>query len=111
LALFAVALQLVLAFGHVHVGATATEPSLLAFVAPNHADDGTKPQHRNSHHPADDLCAICLVSSLIGSAQVAAPPIVLPPSIHATAIPLFLPDASRAEQLRVAFRSRAPPQA
>lgn len=108
-ALFALSLQLALSFGHVHVGTTAT-PSVLAALTSQADSDGT-PSHRGSHHPADDLCAICVVSGLIGSAQTSTPPALVPPTAVATALLAFVPDTTDAGQRRVAFRSRAPPQA
>lgn len=106
-ALFALAVQFVVAFGHVHVGSTATPSLLVALAGPA---IGHEPQpHRGSHHASDELCAICVVSGLIGSAQIATPPVLLPPPTLTAALLPLAADAARTEQRRVAFRSRAPP--
>ncbi len=108
MALLALALQLGLSFGHVHVGAIKA-PAAVALNITDHSPDGGKPQ-RGPHHP-DDFCAICLVNGLIGSAQTAAPPAVpVPVSIAAAILPVTS-EAAQAEQRRAAFRSRAPPLA
>jgi hypothetical protein len=111
LALFALAVQFVLAFGHIHrddiYGPGRPAAAIAAAVA-----DGSQPLPAN--HPAkhsDDYCAICAAVSLLGN------------SFASTAPTLPLPSASYAiEQFdrvaaifiaprRAAFQSRAPPAA
>ena len=114
LALFALAVQFVLAFGHIHrddIYGSARPTAAMAAVP-----DGSQPLPANhpANHPAkhgDDYCAICATVSLLGNSFAAAAP-TLP-----------LPSASYAiEQLdrvavifiaprRAAFQSRAPPTA
>ncbi|MFB9268685.1 DUF2946 family protein [Bradyrhizobium erythrophlei] len=125
LALFALAVQFVLSFGHFHSLAVAqaapaaqTGLSLtdLAYVGTSATPDlaievtHTQPpaRHDNDRHPADN-CAICTVISLAGSLLFAAPPVLLLPE----AVEL-LRRATDAEFLHLkaapsAFRSRAPP--
>ncbi|HEY3796013.1 MAG TPA: hypothetical protein VGM09_29675 [Bradyrhizobium sp.] len=111
LALFALAVQFVVAFGHIHrddIYGSARPAAAIAAAAP----DGAQPLPAN--HPSkhgDDYCAICAAVSLLGNSFVAAAP----------ALPL--PSASYAiEQFdrvavifiaprRAAFQSRAPPAA
>jgi Protein of unknown function (DUF2946) len=106
LALLALATQLVLSFGHVHLG--ATDPAKVAAIttdagvqtAPGGSDSGDKP---------DDYCAICAVLSLLSSAQVAVAPAVLLPMVWVVANFAFTLQAAGIGTLRTAFRSRAPP--
>jgi hypothetical protein len=111
LALLALAVQFVVAFGHIHrddIYGPARPAAAIAAALP----DGSQPL--SSDHPAkhgDDYCAICATVSLLGNSFVAAAP-TLP-----------LPVASQAiEQIdrvaiifvaprRPAFQSRAPPTA
>src|SRR3954462_2167127 len=79
LALLALAVQVVLSFGHSHASAqTARGGVSIASVqspGPDHA-----PGHQP--HPADD-CAICAVMALAGPALAATPPILLLPQAAA----------------------------
>ena len=85
LALFALAVQFVLAFGHIHhedIYGSARPAAAIAAAVP----DGSQPLPAN--HPAkhsDDYCAICATMSLLGNSFVAAAPILPLPS--ATKLP------------------------
>jgi hypothetical protein len=125
LALFALAVQLVLSFGHFHPleaaqAAPAVQSGLSEFdfayigtsATPDLAIEVVQKQpvdrHDNNQHP-DDHCAICAVISLAGSVLVASPPVLLLPE----AVEL-LRRTTDAEFLHLkpapaAFRSRAPP--
>jgi hypothetical protein len=104
IALFALAIQFVLSFGHFHaIPTAAAAPSIQASSQQLPARG-----HDSDRHP-DDFCAICAVMALASTAVAAAPP-ALPipqalefehPPIDATFVP---PRPARA-----AFRSRAPP--
>jgi hypothetical protein len=109
LALIALALQMVIAFDHVHLRGLA-----------QHASDATA--HRTVAHarpqtPApvpvenDDYCAICASIFLASSAFAPPPPPLLVPANFERVEHGF--DAARplAKTLRLAFRSRAPPVA
>ena len=111
LALFALAVQFVLAFGHIHrddIYGPARQAAAIAAAVP----DGSQPLPAN--HPAkhsDDYCAICAAVSLLGnSLAAAAPALPLPSASHAVeqfdrVAAIFV--APR----RAAFQSRAPPAA
>jgi hypothetical protein len=111
LALFALAVQFVLAFGHIHhedIYGLARSAAAIAAAVP----DGSQPLPAN--HPAkhsDDYCAICATMSLLGNSFVAAAPTLpLPAASHAIeqfdrVAAIFI--APR----RAAFQSRAPPAA
>ena len=111
LALFALAVQFVLAFGHIHhedIFGSARPAAAMAAAVP----DGSQPLPAN--HPgkhSDDYCAICATVSLLGNSFAAVAPILpLPSASHAIeqfdrVATIFI--APR----RAAFQSRAPPPA
>ena len=110
LALFALAVQLALSFGHIHredifgYGTAGAAP--VASSAAGHAQPS--PANRSPGHP-DDYCAICATIFLLSSSFVAAAPqLPLPvasePVEHvASAVIVFI--APR----RAPFQSRGPP--
>ena len=105
-ALFAFALQLVLSFGHVHLGKlTFSSTAVSAQVA---GRDGSVPQPK--HTGADDFCAICATIALVASSVV--------PTSAALPLPVVTEtSASRPEfrsllasfDARFLFQARAPP--
>jgi hypothetical protein len=76
LALFALAVQFVLSFGHVHLDQVHAAPAGLS-VASLQAPPGPGTDH-HQHHPGDP-CAICVVMAMAGTALFAAPPVLLLP--------------------------------
>jgi hypothetical protein len=107
-ALFALAVQITLSFGHVHLGKIA--PSRL----PAHANqwqaaDGNAPSRPSHGSDADDFCAICATIAMVASS-------VLPESAPLVA-PIAQPhawthDFASALPTRPAhflFQARAPP--
>ena len=108
IALFALAVQLVLTFGHVHLnsvgGQSATKIVASVGTAPPAGHDGPK--------VADDFCAVCALIHLAGTlvpAEVAALPLLVvfgqlrrPESALHFALPTSPP---------AAFAARAPPLA
>lgn len=123
LALFAVALQFVLSFGHFHGGAKAasaiqpdTAPFELSYsnglIAPDVVSDSAQqqspPNHDSGGQPAD-ACTICAVIALANAMLFATPPLLLLPQAVE-----FLYQTTDAEfvhlnSARVAFQPRAPP--
>jgi len=109
LALFALAVQFIVAFGHIHHD-DIYGPARAAIAAP--APDGSQPlpgDHPVKH--GDDYCAICAAVSLLGNSFAATAPLLLLPSAsHAieqfdrVAVIFIAPR-------RAAFQSRAPPAA
>src|SRR5688500_3726117 len=68
LALVALALQLGLSFGHIHVEAPARAPGLAAA-----APEGPQGSHRDHGDTADrDYCPCCAILSLLAGAQTGA---------------------------------------
>jgi hypothetical protein len=109
LALIALALQIAVAFGHVHLHALTQSPHASAQRA---ALADTK-SHAPVQIPADndDYCAICASIFLASSAFAPAPPQLLIPTNFQRVGHSFNAARSLAESLRLAFRSRAPPLA
>jgi DUF2946 family protein len=123
LALFALAIQFALSFGHFHGVAAQAAPALqtgltdadLAIAAPLDAQgiDSEAARQQPSNHDSDqqrtDACAICAVLSLAGNFLSATPPLLeLPGAIE------FLYLTTGAEFVHLgsihrAFQSRAPP--
>ena len=117
LALFALALQFVLSFGHFHFDAARAAAAMLSQtdlahaqgLAADTAGERQQPASHDDDQPPREPCATCAVMSMANQALVAAPA-VLP-----------LPDAAEHDFLstgaefalagtpRPAFQSRAPP--
>jgi hypothetical protein len=110
LALIALALQIVITFGHVHLHGFAQSPH--ATSAQRGVLANTK-SHAPVQIPADndDYCAICASIFLASSASAPAPPQLLVPTNFQRVEHCFNAACSLAESLRLAFRSRAPPVA
>ena len=105
LALFALATQLVLSFGHIHLDRGADATQLTQRV------DETGSGAPQPGHPSDEACAICIATGLLAAAQLPPPPVVaLPPSFFFQA-PALIAAAPFASAPTSAFRSRAPPTA
>jgi hypothetical protein len=107
LALFALAVQLVLSFGHVHLGTFA--PSKFAV----HQSGGTAanpPAGTDHEGAADDFCAICATISLVSNSVT--------PSLAVLAIPVsyfqewnFISESRLISfGIEFLFRARAPPR-
>jgi hypothetical protein len=114
LALFALAFQLAVSFGHVHLeqftpASAGTGASALAGAQPS-ADDVTAPSNpAGREHPADDCCPICTLIHLAGALVPAEMPSLPLPSVFgrlrlelAVEFDLTAPHAAL-------FRARAPP--
>ena len=114
-ALFALAVQLALSFGHLHVNRLQAGPVLasrvLQFAIQPSADRTFPLAAPEKHHPAtlvDDFCAICALMKLVGLSTE--PPIlVLPSAIHQieSGVPTELASVAAQSQF---FRARAPPE-
>lgn len=120
LALFALALQLVLSFGHSHhFDAAHAAPAIqtgLSQIDLDHAQapateatSPAQPAGHDNHHPANEPCAICAVMSMANQMLFATPALLLVPD--AVELLYLVTDAefSHLGSLRSAFQSRAPP--
>jgi len=105
LALFALAIQFALSFGHFHGEMLRAAPALQAALA--NAGVQSPADHDTDRHGTD--CAICAVLSLANNFLSASPPLLeLPQAVS------LRPLASRTEfahlgSVHTAFQSRAPP--
>jgi len=118
LALFALAIQFLLSFGHFHGGTAQATPALIGAkqsglhrtigFAATHSDAPIPSDHRSDGQPGDD-CAICAVMALANAMAVATPPCL--PAPQATAFLYLTGDAGFVDPhaAGVAFRPRAPP--
>jgi hypothetical protein len=113
LALFALALQLYLSFGHIHREDIYGPwiPGVAAAAAPAPTADATStPTDRSSKHAAD-YCEICATISLLGTSVVAdAPRLPLPTASFVVEHRLRIAVAAVVPR-RTPFQSRAPPVA
>ena len=124
LALFALAVQFVLSFGHFHAIAAPAVPALQSgtsqtditnagrLLAPDAVAKSTQQQpasdHDSDQHP-DDYCAICAVVAMANTVLFATPPVLLLP--QAVEFRYLVPDAGFVHPIsaRVAFQPRGPP--
>ena len=124
LALFALAIQFALSFGHFHGGAAQAAPAIqsgpalsdLAYAnglpAPAAVDESAQqqpaPNHDSDRH-TNDPCAICAVRALANAVLFATPPLLLLP--QAIEFLYLTTDAEfvHLNSARIAFQPRAPP--
>jgi hypothetical protein len=104
LALFALAVQFALSFGHVHALAQSSSAQIArSFNTPQHA-----PDQGPGEHPGD-ICAICVVMAMASTASSATPPVVLLPQATDFSYTAAAAEFVRAASIRAAFQPRAPP--
>jgi hypothetical protein len=110
LALFALAIQFALSFGHFHALAAPAIQSGLTQAAPsNETAQRQQPANQDNDQQPADTCAICAVMSLAGNLLLSTPPLLeLPQAVE------FLYRTTDAEfvhlkSAHLAFQSRAPP--
>jgi Protein of unknown function (DUF2946) len=117
LALFALALQFALSFGHFHGGAVQAASAVqsgsanslsAADMASEYAQQQPASNHDSDQQPGE-VCAICGVLALANTMLFAAPPLLLLP--QAIEILYLTTDAGfiHLNPARVAFQPRAPP--
>src|ERR1700745_236884 len=122
-ALFALAIQFALSFGHFHgvsdCAASATQSGsgksaflvadpLAAQVAHKLSSSRPAPGHDPGEHPGD-ICAICAVMAMANAALFATPPTVLLPQAFDFSYTATTREFVRVLPVRVAFQPRAPP--
>ena len=123
-ALFALAVQFVLSFGHFHGGAAQAAPAIQSGLAQSGPSSASglptadavglsAPQPSPANHDSDqqpsDACAICAVIALANAMLFATPPLLLLP--QAVEFLYLTTDAEfvHLNSARVAFQPRAPP--
>jgi hypothetical protein len=123
LALFALAIQFALSFGHFHGIAAQAAPAIQTgladadlAIAATLATQGTdsdaaqqQPSNNDTDQPGTEVCAICAVISLANNFLFATPPLLQLPG--AVELLYLTTDAEFAHlgSLHTAFQSRAPP--
>jgi hypothetical protein len=114
-ALVALAINLALAFGHIHASngsGTERAGSLIAAIAAPHGIVAPQSDGTTQNHPADQadyLCPICMAAAAMGTALAPAPP-ALPVEFADAAIDHAIEPAVAVPQPpRAAFQSRGPP--
>jgi hypothetical protein len=125
LALFALAIQFGLSFGHFHGIAAQAAPAIESGLTQTESISTDRPaapdaalselarrqptsNHNSDHHPGD-VCAICAVIALTNAVLFATPPLLqLPQAIE---LSYLTTDAEfgHLNAVRVAFQPRAPP--
>ncbi|MGB6288414.1 MAG: hypothetical protein WBG18_28980 [Xanthobacteraceae bacterium] len=110
LALIALALQIVVAFGHVHLRGLSGNSHAVAAEQTRRAHTS---QQAPAQNPGDDndYCAICASIFLASSAFAPAPPQLLVPANFQRIEHSLKSARPLTVSLRLAFRSRAPPTA
>ena len=105
-ALFALAIQLALSFGHFH--GIGTDPASATQNARSLSDPQPASDQGPGEHPGD-ICAICVVMAMADAALFATPPVVVLP--QSVAFAYLTPDADliRVNAVRAGFEPRAPP--
>jgi hypothetical protein len=122
-ALFALAIQFALSFGHFHgvanqaTSATQSGSAKSAFLVAdnlatqveyNPSASRPAPSHDPGEHPGD-ICAICAVMAMANAALFATPPTVLLPQAFDFSYTAKTTELVRVSPVRVAFQPRAPP--
>jgi hypothetical protein len=117
LALFALAVQFALSFGHFHaVAAAQAAPAVQSALAPpgfagvdRSSVQKRSPASHDSDQQPNDACAICAVIALANTVFFATPPLLLLP--QAVEFLYLTTDAEfvHLNATRVAFQPRAPP--
>jgi hypothetical protein len=113
LALAALALQIVLAFGHVQLNGTSRAASHLAVAGVHKVAVAQASPQLPAQNPADDddYCAICASIYLASTSFVPLPPQLPVPAGFARIEHSFSIARDIVAPRRVAFQSRAPPAA
>jgi hypothetical protein len=107
LALVALAINLAVAFGHVHaLDGAVSERGPTAITA---AASGDRSQNHPADGQADYLCPICMAAAAMGTALASTPPAV-PVAVTISSIDHAIEqDFGIARPQRAAFRPRGPP--
>ncbi|HEX4408725.1 MAG TPA: DUF2946 family protein [Xanthobacteraceae bacterium] len=114
LALAALALQIVLSFGHVHLDGTGQAGASSHHAVTHNVTVAKAAPQAPAQNPGsdDDYCAICASIYLASTSLVSAPPVPVPVLLQFSRIEHALAAEHGFDTPRLtAFRSRAPPAA
>ena len=116
LAIFSLALQLTLSFGHIHLRDLLRTAHASTSVAASTAAPRSDEQHaratptdRTSHEHEDEYCAVYAINNLLGTAQITQPPPLPLPCLFRFVGLSAGYDADLAELHHGLSRARAPP--
>ena len=118
LALFALAVQFVLSFGHFHGIAAQAAPVIQSAKLSNSArlsaaygtaETQQPTSDRDTDPQGNDVCAICAVVALAGTALFASPPLLLLPQGIELLYRITDAEFVHLNSPRLAFQPRAPP--
>jgi hypothetical protein len=104
-AVFALTIQLVLSFGHIHLGNFQGPSSVTAWSSqpnPNSSDD-------DDRGPGNDFCAICAALNLTSSSTLPAFAMPATPVDHPYKWAAVLSGAQVSYRVHFLFQARAPP--
>src|SRR5439155_18900155 len=107
LALAALAINIVLAFGHVHAGITDSHELTVSVLLPTNLDHGNTPG--GSKDGDDDACPICKALAALSTGLAAAPPGLPAHLTYARVGPISVVEPIVWRSQVAGFRSRAPP--
>jgi len=111
LALFALAVQIVLSFGHVHLSDLGGAAGAQTIVTSGLDGPAKKSPGHQPGTPVDPGCAICALIQLAGTSTPSTAPVLLPPTFLGF-FKLEAPEqAALAAAAPASFRARAPPVA
>jgi hypothetical protein len=113
LAFFALACQLVLSFGHVHVGKFSGGSAAWAAADTGNAsaDVPLSSPGKNPNGLAGDFCAVCANIGLVGALILPVLAIILAPRLFAEILPWSLTVSQPASPDHLPFGARGPPHA
>ena len=116
LALFALAIQMAVSFGHMHRDDLGLAPlndpasTHLAASTPHHPAGSSG--HNQSPAPADDdYCPICATMQLVATGIPSLPPLLIVPAPIRREWPIQMPARSVSLKVALSFQARAPPAA
>jgi hypothetical protein len=109
-ALFALAVQITLSFGHIHVGKLALlSGSAAATSSAQTADRDGAPSAPDRHTGANDFCAICATISLVASSVLPESACLALPIAEPSAWPRKFEATFSSFDSHFLFQARAPP--
>jgi hypothetical protein len=113
LALFALALQMIVSFGHMHRDDLGLPPlagtdrtSVASAAAP-----GSRPPSQQHQPASDDYCPICASLALLATWMPALPPLLVTPQPIGRIWPTLASLHISPTQIPLSFQARAPPAA
>jgi hypothetical protein len=112
LALFALACQLVVTFGHIHLGSFSGGPASWAnsIHAGETSPANPQPSQKHPNSLPGNFCAICVNIALAGALIVPDSPVVSAPILFIQQLPWPVEASEPAALEHLTFNARAPPR-